>query len=52
MVSVNNPKGLSPKILPFCIYCLKEDKENILTGGFFVLKQLSTLVSLKFVRNN
>lgn len=33
MVSVINPKGLSPKILPFCIYYLKEDKENILTGG-------------------
>ena len=33
MVSVINPKGLSPKILPFCIYDLEEDKENILTGG-------------------
>lgn len=32
MVSVINPKGLSSKILPFCIYYLKEDKENILTG--------------------
>lgn len=29
MVSVINPKGLSPKILPFCIYDLKEDKEKI-----------------------
>ena len=33
MVSVINPKGLSPKILPFFIYDLEEDKENILTGG-------------------